>query len=683
MSNNSRGLWIAAIIGVVLITACLCAALLGLGGLAFLRIARSTTQTTDTAPIENMFPLNTATPSPTDLPGVIPVEPSTVITSTPDPGAQETLQILESVQIPSADLREQAMEFKGIPSISETVDFPGEFNLGDQQTFWVLNSDSNRYSQVKTKLAFESPHLYFWVEDGLSFDAADLRNLGNAFENKIYPTNREFFGSEWTPGIDGDAHLYIIYATNMGDNLAGMFSSADSVNPLAYPYSNGHETFFLNADNAGLSDDFTYGVLAHEFQHMIQWYRDRNEETWMSEGFSELAAYLNGYDVGGFDFVFLSDPTIQLDTWPNSSDSNAGNYGGAFLFLNYFLEHFGKAATQQLVASPLNGLESIDQVLESLNATYPNTSKPYRADDLFADWTIANAVNDPKIENGRFGYTDYQMPFEITSTSALADCLGSWQTDSVNQYGTDYIELACSGQRTLKFEGTSQVNLLPESAHSGDYAFWSNQGDESRMSLSQSFDLTSVTGPVEVSYWTWYDIESDYDYLYLQASSDGINWTILQPPSCTNDNPTGANYGCGYNGTSSAWIQETVDLSSYAGKQIWLRFVYLTDAAVNGEGMLLDDISIPAIQYQTDFESDDGGWQAEGFARIQNWLPQSFRLALIYQGDQTRVETLDWVPGETLSVPIDFDAYNLVTLVVSGTTRFTRQPGAYRIQVGK
>jgi len=683
MSKNSRGLWIAAIIGVVFITACLCIALLGLGGLAFLRIARSTTQSTDPVPVENTLPLNTPTPLPEDIPGVVPVEPSNVITSTPDPGAQETLQILESVQIPSADLREQAMEFKGIPSISETVDFPGDFNLGDQQTFWVLNSDTNRYSQVKTELAFESPHLYFWIEEGLTYDAADLRKLGNAFENKIYPTNREFFGSEWTPGIDGDEHLYIIYATNMGDNLAGMFSSADSVNPLAYSYSNGHETFFLNADNVSLDEDFTYGVLAHEFQHMIQWYRDRNEETWMSEGFSELAAYLNGYDVGGFDFVFLSDPTIQLDTWPNSTDSNAGNYGGAFLFLNYFLEHFGKAATQQLVASPLNGLESIDQVLESLNATYPNTSEPYRADDLFADWTIANAVNDPKIENGRFGYSEYQMPFEITSTSALTDCLGSWQTDSVNQYGTNYIELACSGQRTLQFEGTSQVNLLPESAHSGDYAFWSNQGDESRMSLSHSFDLTNVDSPVELSYWTWYDIESDYDYLYLQASSDGINWTVLQPPSCTTDNPTGANYGCGYNGTSSGWIQETVDISNYAGKQVWLRFVYLTDAAVNGEGMLLDDISIPAIQYQTDFESDDGGWQAEGFARIQNWLPQSFRLALIYQGDQTRVETLDWIPGETLSVPIDFDAYNQVTLVVSGTTRFTRQPGAYRIQVGK
>lgn len=111
--------------------------------------------------------------------------------------------------------------------------------------------------------------------------------------------------------------------------------------------------------------------------------------------------------------------------------------------------------------------------------------------------------------------------------------------------------------------------------------------------------------------------------------------------------------------------------------------MYVTDAAVNGEGMLIDDLSIPAIGYQTDFEQDDGGWQAAGFARIQNRLPQTFRLTLILEGDQTRVETLEWVPGETLQVPIDFDAYQTVTLVLSGTTRFTRQPGLYRIQVNR
>ncbi|GAP15226.1 uncharacterized protein conserved in bacteria [Longilinea arvoryzae] len=685
MANQSkRGVWIIAIIGVVLITACICVAIIGAGGLALFTLRHTINPPSEATQVESIPQTDQPEPDASAEPdsgSPDPNEMSVFPTGTPEPGAEDTLNTLRNAEVPFADLRLEAMQFKGIPSIPETVAFPGEFNLGDESTFWVLNTDTNRYSQVKTVLAYKSAHLYFWIEKGLKYDSSDLEKLGDAFENKIYPTDREFFGSEWTPGVDGDEHLYIIYAGNMGENLAGMFSSADSVNPLAYPYSNGHESFFLNADTTGLDENYTYGVLAHEFQHMIHWYRDRNEETWLSEGFSELAVYLNGYDVGGFDSVFLSQPSTQLNNWPDNSDSDGANYGAAFLFVNYFLERFGEEATQRVVASPLNGLESIDQVLEDLKATYPDSDQPYRADDLFADWVVANAVNDPTLDDGRFGYSPYQLPFEARSTDELRDCLGGWQANTVNQYGTNYIDLACSGQRTLDFEGASQVDLLPEDPHSGDYAFWSNQGDESQMLLSHSFDLTGVSGPVEFDYWTWYDIERDYDYLYLQASEDGTNWTILTPPTCTDSNPTGANYGCGYNGSSSGWIEEKVDLSAYAGKKIWLRFAYVTDAAVNGEGMLLDDVSIPAIGYHSDFESDNGGWQAEGFARIQNRLPQSFRLALILEGDQTSIQTLTWTPGETLKVPVDFDAYDRVTLVVSGTTRFTRQPGAYRIQV--
>ena len=60
-----------------------------------------------------------------------------------------------------------------------------------------------------------------------------------------------------------------------------------------------------------------------------------------------------------------------------------------------------------------------------------------------------------------------------------------------------------------------------------------------------------------------------------------------------------------------------------------------------------------------------------------------FGYSLILEGEQTRVEMLKWVPGETLRVPVDFDAYQRVTLVLSGTTRFTRQPALYRIQVNR
>ena len=62
---------------------------------------------------------------------------------------------------------------------------------------------------------------------GFNLQYRDLRDLADAFEYHIYPTDRSFFGSEWTPGVDGDPHIYILYARGIGDDNAGYFSSAD------------------------------------------------------------------------------------------------------------------------------------------------------------------------------------------------------------------------------------------------------------------------------------------------------------------------------------------------------------------------------------------------------------------------------------------------------------------------
>lgn len=203
------------------------------------------------------------------------------------------------------------------------------------------------------------------------------------------------------------------------------------------------------------------------------------------------------------------------------------------------------------------------------------------------------------------------------------------------------------------------------------------------MTLTREFDFSDVSGPLEISYQTWYDLEEDYDYLYLVASTDnGETWQIVLTPSGTAEDPSGNSYGWGYNGTTNAWIQETVDLSQFAGQKVLLRFEYVTDAAVNGEGLLLDDISIPAIDYFSDFESDDGGWQAAGFARVQNLLPQTFRLALIYKGKTIRIENIILPADQAIEIPLSIGGdVDEIILTVSGTTRFTREVGAYSVEI--
>lgn len=612
--------------------------------------------------------------------------------ATPIPqDAQLSEQALAHTTVPIADpikLTERLRGIENIPTVLATSAAP--ISLGTKETFWVTNGETQDNFQVNATLVYATPHSYFWIENGVNYNQSDVKKLMDTFENKIYPTDREFFGSEWTPGVDGDPHLYLLLAKGLGSSIAGYFSSTDEYSPEVHKYSNGHEMFYLNADNIDLSAEFTYGVLAHEFQHMIHWHLDRNEETWMNEGFSELASMLNGYDVGGFDYVYAQDTDENLFYWPPGSTPGASlpYYGHAFMFLSYFLQRFGNQATQALVANPDNGLDSVDETLAKLGEKDPQTNQVLTADDVYRDWATALTLQDPSIDHGNYAITEYSPSPKGTITDHFDTCPVEPQNRTVNQYGVDTIEINCAGQHTLHFNGANLVNVVPADPHSGKFDFYSNKGDESDMTLTRSFDFSQVQGTLDVSYWTWYDIEDGWDYVYLEASDDGgATWKILKTPSGTGEDASGNAYGWGYTGKSGGgdqaqWIHETVDLSGYAGKQVMLRFEYVTDAAVNGEGFLVDDISIPAINYQQGFESGDGGWKADGFVRLYNRLPQTYRLVLVKQGTNTTVQdvSLDENRDADISLNIGGNVKDVI-LIVIGTTRHTWQKAPYSISV--
>ncbi|HLF73288.1 MAG TPA: choice-of-anchor J domain-containing protein, partial [Anaerolineales bacterium] len=592
----------------------------------------------------------------------------------------ETLEILREALVPENDPYELACRLENICNVPKTVQGK-TYQPGDKEKFWVQNSDTVEYRQIDATLLYVTPHTYFWAEDGAQVNQDDMKRLMDTFEAEIYPTDREFFGSEWTPGVDGDPHIYIIYTSGLGENVAGYFNSTDEFNPLIKERSNGHETFMINTTQ-DLGDEYTYSTLAHEFVHMIQFPADRNDATWMTEGFAEVGSFLNGYSVGGWDWAYADSPDLQLTDWTEDVGNNGTHYGQSFLYLAYFLDRFGEEATKALTNNPENDLASVDDTLTQLNITDPQTGRLITADDVFMDWAAALYLKDERVGDGRYTYHNYPDAPQASDTEVISDCPpASALGRSVNQYGIDYINVSCTGDFTLHFSGSTATGLLPVDAHSGSYAFWSNKGDESDMTLTREFDFTAAGGPIKLSYWTWYDLEDKWDYLFLEASTDGQTWEILTTPSGTADNPSGNSYGWGYTGQTGDWILEEVDLSQFAGQKVQIRFEYVTDAAVNGEGLLLDDISVEAIGYQSDFEADDGGWQAAGFVRVENVLPQSYRLALITKGDTTTVTEIPLNPDQTAEIPLSLKAGDEAILIVTGTTRFTRQPAAYQIEI--
>jgi len=598
------------------------------------------------------------------------------------------LRDLESVVVPERDLIDLAVRLERKDVVLTTPETPVEYQIGEKKSFWVLDTANGITFQVSATLQYATDHVYFWVDRSIRYDQGALEGLANAFEEDIYSTSRELFGSEPSPGVDNDVHLHIVYVSGLGMGIDGYYSAADSIHPDIRDFSNGHEMFVLNANTVDLSDPYTYGILAHEFQHMIHGNQDPSEDIWLDEGFAKLATLLNGYEVGGYVDLFKAKPDIQLNRWPVLGDltTTSTNYGGVFLFALYFFERFGEDATKALIANPENGLGGVDSVLRDMEARDPESGELISADDVFGDWVVANYVNDHEVGDGRYGYTLYQNETPALTANAYNVCpVKEWQNRSVSQYGVDYIHVGCQGEFTFVFEGANEVDIFPVEPVSGIYTFWSNRGDESNPSLTQEFDFRDVQAPIEMTFWVWYDLERRYDYVYIMASEDGEKWTILDTPSGTEYDPTGNNYGWGYNGESYFWLEEEVVLSRYAGKVVQLRFEYVSDDALSGDGFLLDDIEIPAIGYSADFELGNDGWHPEGFVRISNSLPQTFSISVIKFGSaDTTVVREELRPGQSFTTIVRVrGGIKRIVFAISGTTRYTQLSANYRFRITK
>jgi immune inhibitor A len=602
-----------------------------------------------------------------------------VVQHTPAPVEWETAQTADHTPLPERDLLELAHRLEGLPepiAATRTGAAPN-YQTGDSQVFWVHNVNANAYFTATAILRYETPHAYWWIEEGYEIPPKDLQASASTFENQTYPTNHSYFGSEWDPGVDQDPHVYLFLGNVPG--VGGYFSGPDEYTTQVRPHSNEHEMFYINLDNAVPGNDYFDGILAHEFQHMIHWAVDRNEDTWVNEGLSELAAQVNGYDVGGSDGAFTQVPNTQLTSWSELEDS-APHYGASYLFMAYFLEQYGEEAVRQLVAEPSNGITGFDAVLDRVD---PQGRK---FDDLFADWVAANYLDDFDPADGRYAYAALQI--DPPSLAAQHTTYPVSQQATVHQYATDYIFLGGEGNLTVEFTGSLVVPLMGNETRSGEYQWWSNRGDEGDTTLTRAFDLSGLD-QATLQAWMWYDLETDYDYAYVEVSTDGgESWSFLANEDTTTADPSDNSYGPAFTGTSGSrkkteWVQETFDLSPYAGGPVLVRFEVVTDDTMNYPGLCLDGISIPELGYTDDAEAGDDGWQAAGWLRVSDHVPQEFIVQIITVGKETGVQrmALDELNHGTLTITGMGDTVDHAVLAVSAATPVTTEWAAYSYRV--
>ncbi|MFD5703392.1 immune inhibitor A domain-containing protein [Streptomyces lasiicapitis] len=153
----------------------------------------------------------------------------------------------------------------------------------------------------------------------------------------------------------------------------------------------------------------------------------------------------------------------------------------------------------------------------------------------------------------------------------------------------------------------------------GTKQWWSGQDDDLKNTLTRSVDLTGKS-KAELSLQGWWDIESNYDYLYTEVSTDsGANWTPVDGTADGKQITRDAGDKPALTGSSAKYQKLVFPLDAYAGKKIDVRFRYATDGGTALKGFTADAITLTADGaklVEDGAEGDDNGWRTKGFSRI-------------------------------------------------------------------
>jgi hypothetical protein len=368
---------------------------------------------------------------------------------------------------------------------------------------------------------------------------------------------------------------------------------------------------------------------------------------------------------------------VQLNSWSADFRESFANYGASYLYLLYIDERFGHDTISMISHSPLKSLASVDEALALKNTN---------VDDVFADWIVANYVNDTSVEDGRFGYnTETLIP--ICPRRRLAENLTQPPHNTLKQYSANYVELEGEGDFTIDFQGDPEVQVIPTNPLNGNWLFWSNNGDRSAMTLTREFDLTGVE-KAKIIYNSWHDL-SEGDAGLLEVSNDGgTTWKLLEASSMKRNPEYDMDFphyfgGSGGSNENPLWEQEQADLSDWGGQKVLIRFDYVTTLKSIGAGWAVDNIRIPEIGYSTDLESDDGGWLTDGWARSDNMVPQKWTVAVVETRDGTKITRLPLDGTNATSTAVSLPTGGgKATIIIGAMAPWTQVPARYSLKIG-
>ena len=287
-----------------------------------------------------------------------------------------------------------------------------------------------------------------------------------------------------------------------------------------------------------------------------------------------------------------------------------------------------------------------------------------------ASWDAMSATADPipqEMSSWSRMVLGWLKPCVVYPPSYGGAADGTIHLKAMNDWSSETPQGLCEAAMVILPPKYRDIHMGPLTPDNGDYAAYSGQGNDVRHTLSRQFDFTEVDAntPLTLTLDAWFEIEAEWDYLYVEAASDGETFQRLIPldksasddrisvmpsarghegpgsiPGFTGlsgdrdgDNKVESAAGCdpkrprilaedkltrGMSNTDpceqAQWIHAEFDLGSLRGQVATLRFNYFTDGAAVENGALLDNVTIEAIGFSENFEDKTlAAWQNKGF----------------------------------------------------------------------
>ncbi|WP_205698519.1 immune inhibitor A domain-containing protein [Conexibacter sp. SYSU D00693] len=192
------------------------------------------------------------------------------------------------------------------------------------------------------------------------------------------------------------------------------------------------------------------------------------------------------------------------------------------------------------------------------------------------------------------------------------------------------VTLGQTSRTPVGTEDGLRVELPPKqlrltTPHSGQRAWWTGDDQEwADVRLTRTLAVPQGTD-VKLRMWNDYVIEEDWDFGFVEVSTDGgQTWAeqevfteggarVSTPADYEDPNGRMQDFGgkrFGLTGSSGGWRHDYVDLAPFAGQTVQVRLRYATDEAFEERGWFVDDLSLTngAETVWSDDAEANNGW---------------------------------------------------------------------------